>query len=489
MLVIALDGVGDETLRDALAAGDLPALAALLGESRGDGEWANAIAHEGVVSVFPSETAAGWAAVFTGRPPAETGVVGNEWFDRDSVRVYAPVPLSIGTFEQTLEIYTDDFLGRQIQTPTLYDRADVRAHVANAFVYRGADVLTRPDLNDLGDVLGGAVEAVFGGGDELFETVDDDAPEGMIDAMEDHGVPDLQVVYFGGPDLAGHGGGPEALRAYLREETDEDIARVFGAYRERGALDGLWVVVVADHGQTELGSDESRSVGEHARALLDSLGRNVLDPTLNPDSTDFDAVMTVNEASAFVYLADASACDTTCAWSRPARMEEDVLPVARAFQAASDSSAGPLAGALDLVLVRAARVGETVPYRVLVPGGQGGDRLVALDEVLDERPDLVELERRLGWLTDGPMGYRAGDVLLLAKSGGDQRLGERFSFADLQVSGHGSASASDSIIPLIVARSGMPVRLIRQRVRTAIGEAPTQLDVTELVLALLEVAP
>ena len=434
-------------------------------------------AAEDVVSVFPSETAAGWTAVFTGRPPAETGVVGNEWFDRDSLRIYAPVPLSVGTFEQTLAVYTDDFLGEQIQTPTLYERAGLRSYVAQAFVYRGADVLTRPDLSEVGDVVEGAVTSVFGGKEEAFEEMDDDASEGVESAMERHGLADLQVVYFGGPDLVAHSGGEAAQRTYLREKTNDDIARVLAQYRQRQALDDLWVVVVADHGHTDIPARPSHSLSERTAGVLDSLGLRLRDPSIGDEGRDFDAVMTVNEAAAFVYLANRATCGAVCDWTEPPRLEEDVLPVARAL-ASSDS----LAGSLDLVFARASRRGESVPFQVL-----DGDRLVPLAEYFARhpRPDLVGIERRLAWLTDGPLGYRAGDVLLLAQAGAQRPLAERFFFGSGGASGHGSASRSDSIIPLIVANPARSGTQIRQRVRTAIGDQPTQLDVTELVLDLL----
>ncbi|OZC03633.1 alkaline phosphatase family protein [Rubricoccus marinus] len=486
VLVLALDGVGADVMTDALEAGDLPALSALFGASAASGEtasgargalWAHAYGAEDVVSVFPSETAAGWTAVFTGKPPAETGVVGNEWFDRDSLRIYAPVPLSVGTFEQTLAVYTDDFLGEQIQTPTLYDRADVRAHVANAFVYRGADVLTRPDLGDIGELIEGAIEAIFGGGEEVFEEVDDDASDGVISSMKRHGIPDLQVAYFGGPDLAAHGGGEEAQRAYLRDETADDLANVLDAYRARGALQDLWVVVVADHGHTDTLPEPGQSLREKTSAVLDSLGLRLRDPSLGDKGEDFDVVMAVNEAAAFLYVADQTACDTVCDWSRAPRLDADVLPVARAL-AASDS----LAGSLDLVLVRASRRGESVPFQVLVDG-----QPVSLTAYFarNPRPDLVAVEERLGWLTDGPMGHRAGDILLLARSGAEQPLAERFFFHDGGASGHGSASRSDSIIPLIVANASASGNEIRERVTRAVGPQPTQLDVTALILDLL----
>ena len=496
VLVVALDGVGEGRLRAALAAGEMPRLAALLGDSLGGGLFAHGWAASGVPSVFPSETAAGWAAVYTGRRPAETGVTGNEWYDRDSLQTFAPVPLSVGTIEQTLKIWSDDFMGETIATPTLFERAGVRAHVSMGFVYRGADLLTPPDLNDVGDLLEGAVGAVFGGRDEAYEELDDDTWEGVARGVEGYGLPDLQVAYFPGVDLVAHGSGAEAQRSYLRDEIDPHIGRVLDLYRERGALESTTVVVVSDHGHTETLDDDRHSLDaggdDEPPALLDSLGWRLRDFSVGADSSDADLVMIYDEAVAMLYVADRSACPAegdVCDWTRPPRLEEDVLPLARALRDAGASAdtlaVGGLAGALDLVFARASDPsGRTSPpYRVL-----DGDRLVPVADYLRRapRPDLLRLEDRLRWLTDGPLGHRAGDVLLLAKAGAGFPVEERFYFGSPRASGHGSASVSDGAIALVVARAGASGAALRDRVRAAVGSAPTQLSVTPLVLALLD---
>lgn len=494
VLVLAFDGLGEERLEAALEAGDMPNLAAFLGRPQGDGLFEHAYFAEDVPSVFPSETAAGWAAVFTGRPPAETGVTGNEWYDRDSLAVFAPVPLSVGTIEQTLKVYSDGFLGEVIQTPTLFERADVRSHVSLGFVHRGADLLTPPDLNDVGDLLEGAVGAVIGGREEAYEELDDDTWEGVERGVEGHGLPDLQIAYFPGVDLVAHAAGAEAQRAYVRDELDPHVGRVLDLYRSQGALDDTYVVVVSDHGHTDTLDDDRHSLDtggdDEPPALLDSLGYRLRDFTVDPDSSDADLVMIYDEAVAMLYVADRSACPNegdVCDWTLAPGLEEDVLPVARAFRdaAAADTGAvGGLSGAIDLIFARASDPsGRTSPpYRVL-----DGDRLVPVGRYLERnpRPDLVRLEERLRWLTDGPLGHRAGDVLLLAKSGESRPIEERFYFGSPRTSGHGSASASDSHISLVVAKSNASGRALRDAVRTAVGETPTQLDVTDLILALL----
>ena len=497
VLLIGLDGVGEATLTEALASGDMPNLAAFLGADRGGGLREHAVIASRVPAVFPSETAAGWAAVYTGTPPAASGVTGNEWYDRDSLATFAPVPLSVGTIKQTLEIWSDTLFSAVLQTPTVFERAGVRSHVSLGFVYRGADLLTPPDLNDFGDLLEAAVGTVFGGVDEAYEEIDDDTWEGVERGVEGYGLPDLQVAYFPGVDLVAHAQGAEAQRAYLRDEIDVHIGQVLDLYRAHGALASTSVVVVSDHGHTATLDDDRHSLGtggaDEPPALLDSLGYRLRDFSVAADSSDANVVMIYDEAVAMLTLANGATCPAegdVCDWTVPPRLREDVLPVARAFRDASASAdtaaVGGLSGALDLVLARASDPsGRTAPpYRVLHRG-----RLVSVGEYLRAtgRTDLVAFEERLGWLTDGPLGHRAGDVLLLAKAGAGRPVEERFYFGSPRKSGHGSAAPSDSYISLVLAREGASGEALRETLRAAVGDAPTQLDVTRLVLALLGV--
>ena len=496
VLVIALDGVGEERLSEALSAGDLPELAAYLGSQSDDGVFANGYLVRSVPSVFPAETAAGWAAVFTGQPPAITGVTGNEWFDRDSVATFAPVPLSVGTLEQTLSIWSDSFFSDVLQSPTLFEQADLRAHVSLGFVFRGADLVTPPDLNDFTDLFEGLIGAVFGGRDEVYELLDEDTVEGVKRGFEAYGAPDLQVAYFPGVDLVAHAAGPDVQREYLREQIGPSIGDVLDLYREAGVLDETTVVIVSDHGHTDSLDEDRNSLDAGGRdeppALLDSLGYRLRDFSVSSDSSDANVVMIYDEAVAMAYLANATTCPAEgdlCDWSQAPRLEEDVLPLAREFQkanAADTSAVGGLSGVLDLIFVRASDPsGATSPsYRVL-----DGDRLVSVADYLraNPRPELVRLDERLGWLTDGPLGHRAGDILLLAKAGSERPIEERFYFGSPRVSGHGSASASDAHISLLVAGGGRSGAATRQFIADAIGDAPSQLDVTPLILSLLGV--
>jgi len=494
VLVIALDGVGEERLGEALAAGAMPHLATFLGAHQGDGVFDHAYRATGVTAVFPSETAAGWAAVYTGVPPAESGVTGNEWYDRDSLATFAPVPLSVGTLEQTLSIWSDNLFSTVLQAPTLFEQADVRSYVSVGFVYRGADLLTPPDLNDFGDLISGIFQAIVGGKDELYDEIDNDTVEGVERGAHSYGLPDLQVAYFPGVDLVAHASGAEAQLAYLHDEIDVHIGKLLDVYREYGALDRTTLVFVSDHGHTETLDDDRHSLDAGGRdeppALLDSLGYRLRDFSISPDSSDANVVMIYDEAVAMLYVANGTACSegqSSCDWSLAPRLEEDVLPLAREIRKAASAdtgSVGGLSGAIDLVLVRASDPsGQTSPqYGVL-----DQDRVISVDGYLRRtgRTDLVEFGQRLRWLTDGPLGHRAGDILLLTHSGSGRPIEDRFYFGSPRRSAHGGASASESHITLMLAHQNASGADLRRQLESSIGTAPTQLDVLPLILSLL----
>jgi hypothetical protein len=170
---------------------------------------------------------------------------------------------------------------------------------------------------------------------------------------------------------------------------------------------------------------------------------------------------------------------------RPPRLQEDVLPVARAFYRAGQTGEGAseLKGALDLVFVR-------VPAQydgrseVDVYDGEG---LVPIRDYLKRhpRPDLPRLAERMERLMIGPYGSYAGDIVLLAKAGTERPIAERFHFGVPEYSEHGSPSEQDSRVPLLVVdplRSGSE---IRATVRRVLGEEASQRDFTPLVEALV----
>jgi hypothetical protein len=502
VLLFALDGVGDERLREMLATERMPRLAALLGPAQEPNQFANGYAVPGALSIIPSTTMAAWVSVFTGAPVAETGVPGNEWYVREEMKFYAPGPISVDETKHTLASFTDGFLGKATRVPTLFELADVRSHVALLPIHRGADLLTVPSLTDLGAAFARMAGGVIDDDPverDLYQTLEDTTVDQVVDALQRHGVPDLQVVYFPGIDLYTHiADFPEQeLERYLEEVTDPAIGRILAAYADAGVLERTFVVFVSDHGHTPVLKDERHALGSDdgsgPPALLAHAGFRVRAPEIEVDDDDYQAVVAYQGAMANVYLANRSTCENAgerCSWMLPPRLDEDVLEVVRAFDRANRTGAGlpALQGTLDLIFAREPRpVGEhALPFQVW-----DGERLIDVADYLAANPreDFPDFEHRLAAFAAGPYGHRAGDVLLLAKSGMNRPISERFYFSRIYTSWHGSPEWQDSRVPIVVAHPNRSGDEIRHIVDAAVGDQPSQLDVTPLVQALLQSSP
>lgn len=501
VLVFALDGVGADELHDAIRQGGTPHIASVLGSEAGDGLYATGYSVPDVLSVLPSTTLAAWASVFTGEPPARTGVPGNEFFVREQRQFYAPAPVTVGEATHVLSTYSDDLVGDILAVPTLYERAAVRSYVALSHIHRGADLLVLPDASAMGEVALALVAGVVDSPDDAVEAdehaeLDVTAVEMLLDAMQEHGSADLQVVYFPGVDLYTHMA-PDPIddqREYVRTVIDPAVGSVLNAYREAGLLEQTYVVFISDHGHTPVLDDDRHALeaegDDEPPAVLRHAGFRMRPLTIDVDEGHgFQAAIAYQGAFAYIYLADRSTCvqeNTPCDWSRAPRLEEDVMPVVRAFHEANAAGASvpALRGTLDLIFAREPRPPGTdaLPFSVW-----DGTALVPVEEYLakNPRPDLLALPERLRDLGAGPHGHRAGDVLLLARSGARRPIEERFYFSGRYRSWHGSPEAQDSRVPLIVARAGTSGVDIREIVTGVVGESASHLDFVPLIETLL----
>jgi hypothetical protein len=501
VLLFALDGVGDDKLREMVETGRMPHLARLLGARQDEDVYAHAYAVPGALSILPSTTMAVWASIFTGEPPSRTGVPGNEWFSREELQYFAPGPNSVEETEHTIRSFTDGLLGEAIRVPTLFELTNVRSHVSLMLIHRGADLVTTPTLSDVAQAFGATAAGVVG--DEptdrgTYRVLDENSVDHLLRSMERHGMPDLQVVYFPGIDLYTHVADPPIpeMEEYLEEITDPAIGRILDVYARAGVLDRTYVVFVSDHGHTPVIKEESHALGTgkdgEPPEVLRQAGFRMRPFTLDPpeDERDYQAAVAYQGAMAYLYLADRTTCvfpGERCSWMLPPRFEEDVLPVVRAFDRANRFGEGvpQLQGTLDLIMARQPRppAENALPFEVW-----DGERLIPLDAYLaaNPRPDFPDFERRMRELAAGPYGHRAGDVLLLAKSGMNRPIEERYYFSRVYSSWHGSPEWQDSRIPIVVARTGSTGTDIRAIVEPVVGERPSQLDITPLVLRLLE---
>ncbi|MFN2316490.1 MAG: alkaline phosphatase family protein [Gemmatimonadales bacterium] len=498
VLVVALDGVGAEAFREAVGSGGMPRVAALLGAALdgADGLYAHGSAPNGVLSILPSTTFAAWTTTYTGVGVAEHGVPGNEWFDRESLTFVAPAPVSVHENGDALRVYSDSLMHRWIAVPTLFERANVRSYVTLAAQYRGADLLVRPDAGTFADLVAAFTAGIVAdeATREPYSALDIEAVDQTLEAIEEHGLADLQIVYFPGVDLFTHVSDaaiPDQKR-YLAEVIDSAVGRLLDAYRARGALDSTYVLFISDHGHTPSLADEQHALGaggdgEPADALV-AAGFRVRPFELETEDDSFQAVLAYQGAIAYVHLADRSTCPgegDRCDWLAPPRLEEDILPVVRAFAEAGRTGAGAskLQGAIDLIFARESHGVEPAgPFQVW-----DGEALVPVATYLaaHPRPDLLDLERRLDALAVGRYGHRAGDVLILSRYREDDPESDRYYFSASYRSWHGSPSRQDSEIVFAVARPASTGAALRDRVHAVVGATPSQLDVTALILDLL----
>ena len=68
---------------------------------------------------------AAWSSVFSGAPPAYTGVTGNEWFVREDMQFFAPAPVLIKDTDDTVQTIEHDL-------DTSKESSHVRHEVVNS---------------------------------------------------------------------------------------------------------------------------------------------------------------------------------------------------------------------------------------------------------------------------------------------------------------------------------------------------------------------
>jgi hypothetical protein len=500
VLLFALDGAGYEQVMQTIRSGRAVHLQALLGREKKAGLFSHGYAVPNAISILPSTTMAAWASVFTGQPPAQTGVPGNEWFVREQMRFFAPAPVSVPDTAQTFAMMTEGLLGQAIQAPTLYEMVGLPSHVSLAPVYRGASLFTALEPTALMDIFGRFIKGTLGdstGSQEMYAGLDEDSVAKLTAALQTDGVPSLQVVYFPGIDLYTHvAEDPLPMEvSYLESITDKAVGEVLTAYQQLGVLNETYVLFVADHGHTPVLNDDRHALGtdgdDEPPALIEQVGFRLRPFVLNPAETeqDYQATVAYQGAMAYIYLADRSTCPAKgdrCDWQKPPRLQEDVLPVARAFYKVNMTGEPipALKDTLDLIFVREPRPPgrDALPFQIF-----DGEKLVPIPQYLARhpRPDLLQLAKRMQWLSAGPYGHRAGDILLLTRTGLERPITERFYFSGPYHSWHGSPTMQDSHIPLILARQGDTGERLRSIVNTVIGSSPSQLDIVPLVQALL----
>jgi len=502
VIVFALDGTPRDQFMALVRSGKAPNIARLLGDQEEDpGLFDHGYADPDALSMLPTSTVADWSAILTGQRPGRNGVTGDEWFERENLEFFAPVPISVTDTGDLQKAITDGLIGNELRVPTLYQQLGVDSNVSLLWIYRGATLYTTVGPSSFTGLIASALAGKLNGDSaekSISGAMDLDSVAKLNAALEAHGIPNLQIVYFPGIDSFTHLS-PNPLPSqlgYLEDVTDKGVGQVLDEYRKLDALEDTYVMFVADHGQTPTMNDDNHALGADGDNTPFTIVRNAgfrvrkAKLTVADNEQDFQAVLAYQGFMAYVYLADRSTCPASgshCDWKKPPRFEKDVMPVIRAFYKVN-STGRPiprLKGTIDLIFARAPvpAGGNPVPFQIF-----DGHRLVPIHDYLQAhpRPDLFDLEQRMDWLATGPYGNRAGDIVMLSKSAPAPIASRYYFAAEPHYTWHGSADETDSRIPFVLAQVGGSGKRMRKIVQANVGNPPSEKDLPAVVRAIIQ---
>ncbi|MGE3180452.1 MAG: alkaline phosphatase family protein [Phycisphaerae bacterium] len=441
-----VDGFQRDALWEMLEANELPNIQSLFVDQ--------GTTIERIVVQLPSLTYPNIASLLTGEPPAEHGILGNQWFDPRTLEFvdYG----SAGTYTSVNTHLDEETLHEEIETGWT---ANVQCHT-----YRGADFVENfPTLTGMRWVTGN----LAGVNRQAASGIQEVANE----ANRRHEWPTLVVQYFPGVDEAAHRFGPasDVYREVIRE-LDAQIGAVVRTVQMTVPESNMLFVLATDHSHVESPiarridflaelskrtklriSNSGPSGGTHGarrRALrnVDAVccfSNRVANIHL-PRGADWhdrwvpldDARASVRERAAAVMTAllDIPAVDLVCT-----RVDDDAVQVQSRRGTALLRKRMIHEDGLDFDRVYAYEpvAGDPLRYQeMLMPAGARDVRLSRRawlrESIATDYPDFVP---QILELMESP---RAGDILVFAA--------DDWSFIPKEPGGHGSARASDCVV-------------------------------------------
>lgn len=218
---------------------------------------------EGLVPVFPSKTFPNHFTQVTGLYPHEHGIVGNSFYDED-----------LGASFDMEELGSEWWGGEPIWITATKQglRAATMFWPGSETAYDGV----RPDVWVPYD---GAIR-------------NDDRVDQVLAWMDEPQPPHFSTLYFSDIDHAGHVYGPdsEEVLSAIRE-VDDALGRLLAGLEARDRLDTVDIVVVSDHGMTQLSRDRAIFLDDHVN--IDDFWIAAWGPyvTLDPKSEDATGVL------------------------------------------------------------------------------------------------------------------------------------------------------------------------------------------------------
>ncbi|MGV3709814.1 MAG: alkaline phosphatase family protein [Gemmatimonas sp.] len=237
LLLVVADGVRHDVLRDELARGNIPAIAALC--ERG---------HLGeVTTCFPSVTGPGYVPFLTGRFPAEVGVPGLRWFDRARQTGMWP---GYSRSYAGIDIWFLDY-DLQRDTPTLFEAAQPSL-AAMSMLGRGSRVNFGRSVAFMLRVS----PSHFRGDLDGWRVAEKLATKQFLRAFAEH-RPRFATLAITSADKRAHkeGGTSEGVRNAIRD-IDHAIAEAQAIAARDGWAEQLDVWIVGDHGHAPVSRHE-----------------------------------------------------------------------------------------------------------------------------------------------------------------------------------------------------------------------------------------
>jgi predicted AlkP superfamily pyrophosphatase or phosphodiesterase len=446
VLLLLIDGLRPDVAERELAAGSLPGLHDMLREgsaSRG-------------ITAFPSTTSVAYLPFLTGCTPGRCNIPSIRWLDREAYggrwwREREAVRSYCG--------YQATRLDRDL-APDLHTIFELVPESVGIFTPVARGLTDGRDPSRLERKLWGALAHYA----QWHQPSDDAVTRHLLRALDQP----WRFVFAQFPAVDGYShqstpDGPKVLRA-LRL-VDRTVARVRERLAERGELAETLILVVSDHGASEV----------HTHLDLADWFRRQGIPTLahpvvwerNPRA----AVMVAGNGSATVY-------------ARPGMPRRERWPLARLRQPGTFGASHDPIARLTAEPAVAFVAAEEGPSRVRVANGAGeaviarvegligytpesGDPLGLGDELVLSERDWLEAT----WgslypdacvqLLDQFRAARTGDLLVVAREGFDFR--KRFEIPE-HLSGHGSLTRAHMQVPIWASApglaGGMPVRTV-----------------------------
>src|ERR1017187_7153063 len=218
-------------------------------------------------AVYFSSTEVNGTALATGDYPRHSGIIANREFRPD---INPQRPVAMESFD-TIRKGDAASGGNYLRAPTvaetdqraglrtaiagskpvamLQDRADRPGNASNVVLFEGR-TLPAEILNNITSKLGAFPDA---GGNKTNRDVW--TTRALIGALWEKGVPSFSLLWLAEPDQSQHNyspGSPQGLAAI--RSSDNNLARVVAALKEKGAFDTTDIFVVSDHGFSTLAS-------------------------------------------------------------------------------------------------------------------------------------------------------------------------------------------------------------------------------------------